>query len=183
MGVMDAILATIQGAGEKGVSGRTLLQKKLYFLAVLAEEDFRYRPHYYGPYSQFVADNVGALCEAGFLMEQVETFPESIGGFGEVKRYSYCETEDTRELVNDRREQIEPYVRIVDKVNTGQIAEDVNLLSFAAKVHFIVSGQGRATAQEIIEIARGLGWEISEKQLPQVVGYLETLKLVAVDTG
>ena len=114
MGVMDAILATIQGAvekeGRKRISGRTLLQKKLYFLSVLARENFGYRPHYYGPYSQFVADNVGALCEAGFLKEEVETLPESIGGFGEVKRYSVPLPEDTTALVKDRREQIEPYV-------------------------------------------------------------------------
>ena len=82
MGVMDAILATINSAGERRISGRTLLQKKLYFLSVLNQEAFGYRPHYYGPYSQLVADNVGALCQAGFLKEEVETFPESIGGFG-----------------------------------------------------------------------------------------------------
>ena len=183
MGVMDGILATIQGATDKRISGRTLLQKKLYFLSVLAEEDFRYRAHYYGPYSQFVADNIGALCEAGFLQERVETLPESIGGFGEVKRYSYSSTVDTQELVKDRSEQIEPYVDAVDKINSDQIAEDANLLSVAAKVHFIVSGQGRATRQEIMDLAKRLGWKISEQQIRQVVGYLEALELVAVETS
>ena len=69
MGVMDAILATIQGAeeeeGRKRISGRTLLQKKLYFLSVLNQEAFGYRPHYYGPYSQLVADNVGSTVPGG----------------------------------------------------------------------------------------------------------------------
>lgn len=186
MGVMDGILATIQSAeeeaGRKRISGRTLLQKKLYFLSVLARENFGYRPHYYGPYSQLVADNLGALCQAGFLKEEVDTFrPESIGGFGEVKRYSYSETEDTYALVEDRWDQIEPYLNYVRIINSDQITDDVDLLSFAAKVHFIVSGQGRATGQQIIEIAASLGWKISEKQLPQIVGYLETLELVAVE--
>ena len=49
MGVMDAILAAIHGAAEERISGRTLLQKKLYFLSVLNQEAFGYRPHYYGP--------------------------------------------------------------------------------------------------------------------------------------
>ena len=187
MGVMDAILATIQGAeeeeGRKRISGRTLLQKKLYFLSVLNQEAFGYRPHYYGPYSQLVADNVGALCQAGFLKEEVETFPESIGGFGEVKRYSCSSTEDTDALIDDRREQVEPYVKNVKMINSDQITDDVTLLSVAAKVHFIVSGQGRATRQEIMDLAKRLGGEISEKQVRQVVGYLERLELVAVDAS
>ena len=183
MGVMDAILATIQGAAQRKVSGRTLLQKRLYFLSVLAQENFGYRPHYYGPYSQLVADNVGALCQAGFLKEEVETFPESIGGFGEVKRYSCSSTEDTDALIDDRREQVEPYVKNVKMINSDQITDDVTLLSVAAKVHFIVSGQGRATRQEIMDLAKRLGWEISEKQIRHVVGYLERLELVAVDAS
>ena len=185
MGVMDAILATIHEAeekdGKKRISGRTLLQKRLYFLSVLAGRNFGYRPHYYGPYSQFVADNVGALCEAGFLKEEVETLPESIGGFGEVKRYSCSSTDDTEALIDDRREQVEPYVKNVKMINSDQITNDVTLLSVAAKVHFIVSGQGRATRQEIMDLAKRLGWKISEKQILRVVGYLETLKLVAVE--
>lgn len=185
MGVMDAILATIQGAknqkGKKRIKSRTLLQKRLYFLSVLTGENFGYRPHYYGPYSQLVADNVGALCEAGFLGETVERNSESIGGFGEVKRYSYSETEDTRALVEDRWDQIEPYVNIVEMINSDRITDHVTLLSFAAKVHFIVSGQGRATGQQIIEIAKRLGWKISEEQISRVAGYLEKLELVAVE--
>ena len=185
MGVMDAILATIQGVeeeeGRNRISGRTLLQKKLYFLSVLNQEAFGYRPHHYGPYSQLVADNVGALCQAGFLKEEVETIPEFIGGFGEVKRYMYSETEDTRALVEDRWDQIEPYVKNVKMINSNEITDDVTLLSVAAKVHFIVSGQGRATRQEIMDLAKRLGWKISEKQIRQVVGYLEALELVAVE--
>ncbi len=181
MGVMDAILATIQGAAQRKVSGRTLLQKRLYFLSVLAQENFGYRPHYYGPYSQLVADNIGALCQAGFLKEEVETFPESIGGFGKVKRYSFSSTEDTDALIDDRREQVEPYVLNVEMINSDQITDDVTLLSVAAKVHFIVSAQGRATRQEIMDLAKRLGWKISDNQIQQVVGYLERLELVCVE--
>ena len=78
---------------------------------------------------------------------------------------------------------VEPYVKNVKMINSDQITDDVTLLSVAAKVHFIVSGQGRATRQEIMDLAKRLGGEISEKQVRQVVGYLERLELVAVDAS
>ncbi len=34
-----------------------------------------------------------------------------------------------------------------------------------------------------MDLAKRLGWKISEKQIRQVVGYLERLELVAVDTS
>ena len=100
-----------------------------------------------------------------------------------MKRYSCSSTDDTEALIDDRREQVEPYVKNVKMINSDQITNDVTLLSVAAKVHFIVSGQGRATRQEIMDLAKRLGWKISEKQILRVVGYLETLELVAVETS
>ena len=46
-------------------------RKRMYFVGVLAKEDFQFAPYYYGPYSSIVADQIGALCEAGFVSEQV----------------------------------------------------------------------------------------------------------------
>ena len=46
MSIKDALLATI-GSKECGIRGRTLLQKRMYFLAVLVGEDFLFSPHYY----------------------------------------------------------------------------------------------------------------------------------------
>ena len=80
--------------------------------------------------------------------------------------------------------ELSPTLRMSPKmINSDQITDDVTLLSVAAKVHFIVSGQGRATRQEIMDLAKRLGGEISEKQVRQVVGYLERLELVAVDAS
>ena len=57
----DAVMLTIREE-EKGVlHGRTLLQKRIYFASVLAKEELGFRPHYYGPYSQTVADAVDSL--------------------------------------------------------------------------------------------------------------------------
>lgn len=44
--VRDAVLAAIQKEPEGILVGRTLLQKKLYFVATLLREDWDFVPHY-----------------------------------------------------------------------------------------------------------------------------------------
>ena len=75
MSTIDAILATLavkrseDDTASKAVQGRTLLQKRIYFLSVLANEDFGFRPHYYGPYSSHVSTSLSALVEADLVEE------------------------------------------------------------------------------------------------------------------
>ena len=95
MGIKDAILATI-GSSEI-IRGRTLLQKKLYFLSVLSSERFDFAPHYYGPYSPEITDHLGALNQAG-LVQETPVFSGSIGPFRENRRYDYCLTEGGKEV-------------------------------------------------------------------------------------
>jgi uncharacterized protein YwgA len=49
-----AIVAALDAEPKRVMRGRTLLQKKLYFVSALSREDFGYEPHYYGPYSTVV---------------------------------------------------------------------------------------------------------------------------------
>ena len=51
MHIQDLILLVIGNEKNKNLQGRTILQKKLYFLSVLKEIDLGFGPHYYGPYS------------------------------------------------------------------------------------------------------------------------------------
>ena len=83
MSIKDALLAAIDSEESGGIKGRTLLQKRMYFLAVLADEDFLFYPYYYGPYSSDVADQLGALREAALVSEQSEPYPDVLGPFGE----------------------------------------------------------------------------------------------------
>ena len=49
MYTIDILLLVIKGEGENGLQGRTLLQKKVYFLSVLMGVRLDFSAHYYGP--------------------------------------------------------------------------------------------------------------------------------------
>ena len=55
MHIIDILILVVKSEGENGLRGRTLLQKKIYFLSELMDVDLGFSPHYYGPYSSYVA--------------------------------------------------------------------------------------------------------------------------------
>ena len=183
MSMIDAILATlaVEPPGEctssSSVQGRTLLQKQIYFLSVLANEDFGFRPHYYGPYSSHVSTALSALVEAD-LVEESRVGYGVATEFGEVSRYDYRLSESGKHVVERRPEIVAGYKEYLDKIHSSGVSADPNTISIAAKVHFIVSGQGKATVEQIQEMAGSLGWSISEDSVNSVVEYLKRLELV-----
>lgn len=74
MYTMDVILLVIDEAGKEGLRGRTLLQKKLYFLSVLMDVNLDFTAHRYGPYSSAVAGQLASLVGHGFVREETESF-------------------------------------------------------------------------------------------------------------
>jgi len=74
MYTIDVLLLVVKEAGENGLQGRTLLQKKVYFLSELVGIDLGFSAHYYGPYSGLVAGNLASLVNHGFLDEVTEVF-------------------------------------------------------------------------------------------------------------
>ena len=183
MSVSDAILSILdaeptQPSSQTGVvRGRTLIQKKMYFLSVLADEDFGFRPHFYGPYSSMVSTALGTLIEADFIEET--RFPYGIStDFGEMNRFDYSLSESGQCVVSQRPEVVSPFRPYVDKINDSGIASDINTISIAAKVHFILADQGESTIVQIRKQADNLGWNISRQSVDRVVAYLEGLDLV-----
>jgi uncharacterized protein YwgA len=174
----DAALIAIARSGQ--IAGRTLLQKKLYFAAVLAEQELGFRPHYYGPYSPEVADAVDSLVANRFLTETTETFPREESIFGEWRRHSYELTPDGDRLLQAVRQtdEAEKLREALDKVNAQPIGEDFNLLSIAAKVHILLRKKSPATASEIRRMALEYRWQLSEEQIQDVAKYLVDLGLV-----
>ena len=180
MSIKDALLAVIS-AEEGGIKGRTLLQKKMSFVSVLVGEDFGFSPHYYGPFSSEVADQVGALREAALVAEHPVIYAALIGPFGELRRYDYSLTEPGEQVVQKRYDAVQRYTDAIAQINAHGIADNPNLLSTAAKVHFIVDEHGRATGRDIQRRAQELGWNISDTEIGQVVDYLERLGRVSTD--
>ena len=177
MSIMDALLATVSSE-EEGVKGRTLLQKRMYFLGLLVNEDFRFSPYYYGPYSAVVADRLGALCEAALVSEETENYPDHFNSVGELRRFDYRLTGAGKKVVNRRMNALGTYRRQVTRINKHPVSNEAKLLSTAAKVHFIVSEHRRLTVREIRSKADVLGWKLQPEQIDEVVDFLEHLDLV-----
>jgi uncharacterized protein YwgA len=83
MNVRDLVLAVVQGEPQQKMVGRTLLQKKVFFVNELLKGTIAFLPHYYGPYSREVASAVDSLVSAGLLTERPERFPEYDTPWGE----------------------------------------------------------------------------------------------------
>ena len=181
MHIQDLILLVI-GSEENGIRGRTLLQKKLYFLSKLKGVDHGFRPHYYGPYSSLVAENLDILVNARFLNEVTETFETDQNIFGEIRRHTYYLTPDGDTVMEEIRKEDEyaNWKQALDTLNSYSLASDFNTLSIAAKVYYIVNRQGRTTTEQIQEVAKEYDWDIDDSQIENVRSFLEDLSLISV---
>lgn len=181
MSINDAILAILD---DESTHGRTMLQKKMYFLSVLASENFGFRPHYFGPYSTQLSNSLSALGEADFVKETRMGYGVPTN-FGEMSRYDYELSKSGKEVVEHRPEIKSCYSEYLDRINDSGIASDINTISIAAKVYFILSDQGEATGTQIREQAKSLGWNVSEKDIHGVVESLQESRTgyIRIDSG
>lgn len=185
MHIHDLILLVVGSEGEKGLRGRTLLQKKLYFLSVLQRVDLGFRPHYYGPYSNWIAENLDILVSNGFLKEVTETFSTDRNIFGEIRRHTYSLTDDGRIIRDDihKEGEIQSWQEGLGRINSHPLGNDFNQLSIAAKVHYIVNAKGSATTEQVRQIANEYGWNLTEGDIQKVLSFLEALSLISTHEG
>lgn len=173
------LLAIIEACGGR-VQGRTMLQKKAYFVSLLSGLDvnFGFQAHYYGPYSATVDGTLTQLKNLGFVEEASTGFGIVSGGF-ERLRYDYSITDDGRRI-------LEPFVRsdeytaIDNAVSKIRDAGDPNYveLSIAAKAFYILEKQGKEmSASELRREAQKFNWTIQEHSLGRAVQFLEYVGL------
>ena len=182
MHIQDLILLVIGSEKDENLQGRTLLQKKLYFLSELKGVDHGFRPHYYGPYSSLVAENLDILVSAHFLREEKETFETDQNIFGEIRRHTYSLTSDGDIVMEEIRKEAEytDWKQKLDMLNSQLLASDFNMLSIAAKVYYIVNQQGSATPEQIREIANEYDWRLNDSDIEGVLSFLKALSLISV---
>ena len=185
MYTIDVLLLVIKEAGENGLQGRTLLQKKVYFLSELMDVDLGFSAHYYGPYSGLIAGHLASLVNHGFLDEVTEVFETTPprNRFGEKNRYTYFLTNDAGELWSDIENDPEfpEWKEKLDRINAHEIAHDFDRLSIAAKVHYIVDWRGESTIEGVKRVAGEYEWKVSEEDIEGVLSFLTALGLVTPD--
>lgn len=181
MNASQFLLCVIHACGDR-VRGRTLLQKKAFFVSVLMgiPDTFRYEAHYYGPYSATIDGTLTQLKNLGFVEEASTGFGIVSGGF-EMRRYDYCLTDDGKKVLEPLRKA--PDYPLIEKA-VGQIRNagepDYVELSIAAKAFFILRKQKKPmTGAELLKEARKFNWNIPERSLGSAVDFLKRVGLAA----
>ena len=186
MYTIDILLLVIRGEGENGLQGRTLLQKKVYFLSVLMGVNLDFSPYHYGPYSSLVAGHLNSLVSHGFLEEKVESFASDSTDSripSEMRRHTYTLTREGNEVWSDIKKESDfgKWKDALDLINKQPISNDFNKLSIAAKVHYIVNWRKKGTIKEVRQVAEEYGWEVDDKDIEGVLSFLAELELVTTD--
>lgn len=171
------------------VRGKTLLQKKIYFLGLLTDtlDDLGYRAHFYGPYSDDVATAVEELKTIGYVDQEVQSAGSwGVSGF-ERRRYDYKLTKAGLRIAEAKaRQEPDLWSRLQNAASRLQKAGDLDYmrLSIAAKTFFML-GQQRvsATPAELAELAPRFGWRVTEPEIESAADYLDRLGLMPRSGG
>lgn len=177
--VYDTICLTI-AANDDQIRGRTTIQKLIYFELIKIPE-IQVEPHiayYYGPFNRQVAQGLETLVHLGVLDEKKMNDGNSA--------YQYSVTEKGQPVIKDLIKTYEKtYERIENIVETcyNFCQLNPNPLSFAAKVHYMLSKrecEKGMTNDEAIKMAKSFGWKITEKEVKSGAELLESLNLVKI---
>lgn len=182
MDARDFVAMTLLASGGH-VRGKTKLQKLVYIVGILTRslDELGYRPHFYGPYSDDVAEAVSHLKTIGAIEQTVSDWGYNTNGF-EIKRYDFTLNDSGRQYAQgvahrnaDRWRAIQDAVRIYDQ--TGD--RDYMSLSIAAKTYFLLDHRkAPASDAELAALASRFGWSVSPDQVRAAVDYLVSLNLV-----
>ena len=139
----NVVLLALAAFGGR-VPGKTLLQKRIYFVAEILGIDLGYDAHYYGPYSDEVASAVVQLRSSGLLREEQTHYGAKRSGF-EIKRYDYELTDSGRQAIEMLKQHYPAEVERIENAasRVDKVASDLDYmeLSIAAKAHWKI---GRA---------------------------------------
>lgn len=169
------------GAFDQGITGRTALQKIVYFLSVMMNKDLGYNPHFYGPYSPNVAEANAELKELNYLEEATTVYGYNNQGF-EMTKYDYSLTEDGLKLLERKKKEYsaewDQIISLRDRIKSAGHMNYMEL-AMAAKAYMILRYEGGKSNREKIKTkAKQLGWSINDNSLENALSFLEKLELV-----
>ena len=185
MNANDFVLLAIYAMGGE-IRGKTKLQKTVYFLGLMTGQldDLGYRAHFYGPYSDEVADAANRLKAVGFI-DQSAAGAGSVDRFGfEVSRTDFALIEDGKEIAEAKIAVLPNFWKKLHRA-AGVLREagdlDYMKLSIAAKTYFMLGKKkGKATMAELAELAKQFGWKVTTEQVKDAAQYLNKLDLVTL---
>ncbi len=178
--VRDVLVLAYKAFGGD-MRGKTLLQKRVYFLSVMLGIDLGYEAHYYGPYSGQVATVNSELKSLGYVSESSSAWGYDQRGF-ELARHDFALT-DVGVRMADRKaqqnpglwEQIQRAAVVVTKAGDLDYME----LSIAAKAYYVLNKlNGKATLVDIAAMLPKFGWTVTDTQLERATDFLAKADLI-----
>lgn len=164
---------------DKKMSGKTTVQKRMYFLSDYLSADFGFHHYYYGPFSNLVNQAIDHNCGLGFLNEELNFFPP------DQKRFDYELTNDGNEFVKFLRSsddqkiiyKIKKFHEIM--INSGDNG-DYNLLSWASKIHYVTNSNSSSkfNIKEIKDKLKKYGWNLNSKEIKKGKDFLEKFRML-----
>lgn len=150
---------------------RTRVVKYAYFLGeMLGWEGLDFHPHYYGPYSECVAEALGELVSMGLIDETREDVESEAGGL-ERRRYKYEVTpagHKVADIIGASLPSRESERLKATAQRLHEVARTVGYMTLAcaAKTHFLLKASGGTMApRDVEEKARESGWKVSEEEV------------------
>jgi len=184
----DIVLEIIAEEGGS-IQGKTLIQKKAYFVGVKLEWDLGHQPHFYGPYSPAIESALGDLRGLGFVEEYLLGFGDIRDSGFEAKRYDYVLTEDGQKAVKRLKDRnSEDYLKVkstLDRIRNAS-KPDYLTLSVAAKVMYILKNKRKPLDKNAISSeAKELDWAFPKDKdiFKEATDFLITMGLVACGEG
>jgi uncharacterized protein YwgA len=181
------LLAMLATGGE--IQGKTKFQKTVYFLGLMTGfiDDLGYRAHFYGPYSDEVADAIGWLSTIGAVnLTSSSGGTVDKSGF-EVRRYDYRFNEEGKRFAETTSSRYPDFwKKLQNAADLLKRAGDLDYmkLSIAAKTYFMLQEtQGKATKEQLARLATRFGWQVTPQQVEEAAAYLERLNLAEITSN
>ena len=165
------------------IEGKTLLQKCIYFVNEILENDIKFEPYYYGPYSSEVTFAIEEMKNVGIINEEVEKYPFDhwLNQF-EPKLFKYKLTDFGVNFVNflekNYKDETEKIKEEVNKIKNAS-QRSSKILSIAGKMYYILALKSKPTYLDSIKNeAKSLNWEIEDKDAENAVTFLKEIGLI-----
>jgi uncharacterized protein len=177
-------LALLSLGGE--IQGKTKLQKTVYFLGLLTRcvDDLGYRPHFYGPYSDDVADAVHWLKTIGAVDQCSSGMGATDRSGFEIRRHDFrlnAGGKHFAELMAQRNSRLWEKIKEAASAFKRAGELDYESMSVAAKTYFmLVAHQKAANHEELARLASKFGWDVTPQQIQNGVSFLDRLGLVQI---
>lgn len=178
--VFDTLGLTLASNDDK-IVGRTTIQKLIYFETVKIPEiklNQPYFAYFYGPFNKNVAKSLEQMVILD-IFEEHRTY-DNHGSY--IYKVSAKGNPLINKLVKKSGKIFDKIENIVHTCNE-YCKLDPNPLSFAAKVHFMMSSpksKKTMTNSELMKLGKSLGWKLSRSDIKDGSELLNQLNLVKI---